>query len=116
MKSPRLSKFKIIKYLTDMLAIIKDKVLDKVVCILEVFSIRAARFPFFIKTQALTNTFCVLLEVVCFSLVMKLQVIAQRGEIIQDDFCIAILVAVIFLSIFFEIGREDLIKRKCHKE
>lgn len=104
MALPILCMFNFVKYIDDMFAIVKTKLFEECVGIFIVRSVRAM-----LAIQALTNTLNMLLKIVFLAFIMQFQVQANGGKVIQDDFNVAILVAVVSSAVLLEVWRENRI-------
>lgn len=104
MALPILCMINLVKHIDDMLAVVKAKLFEECVRVFIVRSIWSM-----LAVQALANTLNMLLEVVFFAFIVQFQVQANGGKVIQYDFYIAILVAVVSSAVLLEVWRENLI-------
>ncbi len=98
-----------VKHIYDVFAIIKHKVLYQVVGIFIQRAVWTTENAAILLTETLVCACYVVLETICFALVGKLQVISNGGKVIQDDFNVAILVAVVSSAVLLEVWRENRI-------
>ena len=104
MALPILCMINLVKHIDDMLAVVKAKLFEECVRVFIVRSIWSM-----LAVQALANTLNMLLEVVFFAFIVQFQVQANGGKVIQDDFNVAILVAVVSSAVLLKVGRENRI-------
>lgn len=106
MALPILCMINLVKHIDDMLAVVKAKLFEECVRVFIVRSIWSM-----LAVQALANTLNMLLEVVFFAFIVQFQVQANGGKVIQDDFNVAILVAVVSSAVLLKVGRENFVDR-----
>ena len=106
MALPILCMINFVKHIDDMLAIVKAKLFEECVRVFVVRSVWSM-----LAVQALANTLNMLLEVVFFAFIVQFQVQANGGKVVQYDFYIAILIAVVFGTVLLKVGRENFVDR-----
>lgn len=111
MASVWLCMFNVVKHIDDMFAIVKNKVLEQVVGIFIQRAVWTTENAAILLTETLVCACYVVLETIGFALVGKLQVISNGGKVIQYDFYIAILIAVVFGAVLLKVGRENFVDR-----
>lgn len=101
MESPRVGIVNIINRLDKEPSVIKTEILYQIVCVLERVPIRRMEV-----IPALVSTHFIVLKEIPFPLIMYLYIIANGSEIVEDLLLRVILVAIMFCTVLFEVGRE----------
>lgn len=105
--------FDVVKDINDMLAIIKNKILDKVVCIFEIVPIRTTESRYIaVLTEALICSTYIILKIIGLAFVNQFKVTVLNCKVVKYYFIVAVLVSVVFITILFIVGRELFVCRK----
>ena len=89
--------FDVVKDINDMLAIIKNKILDKVVCIFEIVPIRTTKSCHIaVLTEALICSTYIILKIIGLTFINQFKVTVLNCKVVKYDFVVAVLVSVVF--------------------